>query len=144
MLFPAAKRGQTDQPRASVESGLFGSGIILVVDDEPTVRNTARFTLERYGYRVLQAEDGQQAIDISASMAGQIQAALLDLTMPVMGGEEALRHLKEIDPQVRVILSSGFNEVEATQRFTGKGITGFIQKPYTAVALARKVKAAIS
>ena len=64
--------------------------------------------------------------------------------MPVMGGEEAIRHLKVSNPAVRIILSSGFNEVEAIQRFTGKGLAGFIQKPYTAAALATRVKSVLS
>jgi FixJ family two-component response regulator len=64
------------------------------------------------------------------------------MTMPVMSGEEALRGMKLLDRNVPVILSSGFNEVEAVRRFTGKGLAGFIQKPYTARSLAAKLKAA--
>jgi len=60
--------------------------------------------------------------------------------MPVLNGEQALRAMQQINPQVRVLLSSGYNEVEAVQRFAGKGLAGFIQKPYTAAALAEKVK----
>jgi FixJ family two-component response regulator len=60
--------------------------------------------------------------------------------MPVMNGEEALRNMQMINPRVRVLLTSGYNEVEAVQRFSGKGLAGFIQKPYTAAALAEKVK----
>jgi len=69
---------------------------------------------------------------------------LLDLTMPVMNGEQALREMQRINPDVRVLLSSGYNEVEAVQRFAGKGLAGFIQKPYTAAALAEKVKEVLS
>lgn len=65
---------------------------------------------------------------------------LLDMTMPVMGGEEAFRELKAIRPNVRVILSSGYNEVEAVQRFAGKGLASFIQKPYSSVVLLGKVE----
>jgi DNA-binding NarL/FixJ family response regulator len=60
--------------------------------------------------------------------------------MPVMGGEETLRQLQRLDPAVRVLLTSGYNEVEAVQRFAGKGLAGFIQKPYTSADLARKMK----
>ena len=66
-------------------------------------------------------------------------AVLLDLTMPVMGGEETLRQMRVLNPAVQVVLSSGYNEVEAIQRFTGKGLAGFIQKPYTSKALAEKL-----
>jgi DNA-binding NarL/FixJ family response regulator len=57
-----------------------------------------------------------------------------------MGGEEVLRHLKSIQPSVRVLLSSGFNEVEAVRHFTGKGLAGFVQKPYSSTRLARRIK----
>jgi DNA-binding NtrC family response regulator len=64
----------------------------------------------------------------------------LDLTMPVVSGEDALREIHAINPKVKVILSSGFNEVEAIRRFTGKGLAGFLQKPYTAQGLAEMVR----
>ena len=69
---------------------------------------------------------------------------LLDMTMPVMSGEETFRQIRMISPDVRVILSSGYNEMEAIRRFTNKGLAGFIQKPYTSVELARKVKTVLS
>ena len=118
---------------------LTGEGTVLIVDDEEIVRRTARTALERYGYSVLLAENGQQGLDLFREFHLRIFAIVLDMTMPVMGGEEALRRMKDIDPKVRVILSSGFNEVEAVRRFTGKGLAGFIQKPYTARALAEKL-----
>jgi CheY-like chemotaxis protein len=69
---------------------------------------------------------------------------LLDMTMPVMSGEETFRELKSMNPDVPVILSSGYNEVEAVQRFTGKGLAGFLQKPYSAAALAAKVSTVLT
>ncbi|HWD98560.1 MAG TPA: response regulator, partial [Bryobacteraceae bacterium] len=120
-----------------------GTGTILVVDDEEVVRRTATSALQRYGYTVLTAENGREALNIYRGLAENISMVLLDMTMPVMGGEEALRNLKTINPGVRVLLSSGFNEVEAIRRFTGKGLAGFIQKPYTAAALAEKVRAVL-
>lgn len=113
---------------------------ILVVDDEQIVRRTARAMLERFGYRVVLAENGKEAVDLYRALAERIQLVILDMTMPVMGGEEAFREMKTINPAVRVILSSGYNEVEAVARFTGKGLGGFIQKPYNAASLAEKVR----
>jgi CheY-like chemotaxis protein len=66
------------------------------------------------------------------------------MTMPVMSGEEAFRRIRMISPDVRVLLSSGYNEVEAIRRFTNKGLAGFIQKPYTPVGLAREVKTVLT
>jgi two-component system cell cycle sensor histidine kinase/response regulator CckA len=114
------------------------------VDDEEVVRQTARHTLRRYGYEVVLARDGAEAVECYRGRPEAISLVLLDLTMPVMSGEETLNHLQTIDPRVRVLLTSGYNEVEAVQRFAGKGLAGFIQKPYTASALAEKVKALIA
>jgi CheY-like chemotaxis protein len=113
---------------------------VLVVDDEEIVRATARHTLLRYGYQSIVAEDGAKALEAYKTSPGKVSLVLLDLTMPVMSGEETLRQLQLVNPEVKVLLTSGYNEVEAVQRFAGKGLAGFIQKPYTAAALAEKVK----
>jgi len=138
LLFPISKEAAAAEPAGEVRD-LAGSGTVLVVDDEEVVRRTASHALERYGYRTLLAGDGHEAIEIYQREPG-ISLVLLDLTMPVMSGEEALRGLQTINPGVRVLLTSGYNEVEAVQRFAGKGLAGFIQKPYTAAALAERVK----
>jgi CheY-like chemotaxis protein len=120
---------------------LTGSGTVLVVEDEEIVRRIAKNALESYGYAVLVAENGQAAINLFRRAADQISAVLLDMTMPVMGGEETLRNLQRIRPDVKVILTSGYNEVDVIRRFTGVPLAGFLQKPYTAEQLARKIKA---
>ena len=123
-VAPATARGET----------------VLVVDDEQIVRRTAKTMLERYGYSVVLAENGREAVELYRVLADKIALILLDMTMPLMGGEETFRELKTIRPEVRVLLSSGYNEVEAVRRFTGKGLAGFIQKPYSAIALTEKVR----
>ncbi|HEV2447515.1 MAG TPA: PAS domain S-box protein [Candidatus Sulfopaludibacter sp.] len=139
VLFPGSRRPLEAAPSESM-ADLAGSGTVLVVDDEEVVRQTARHTLERYGYLTVSASDGASALDLYRRLQSEICLVLLDLTMPVMNGEEALHQMQSINPQVRVLLTSGYNEVEAVQRFAGKGLAGFIQKPYTASALAEKVK----
>lgn len=125
--------------RPSAEA-LTGNATILVIDDEQVVRQTAKSMLERYGYTVLVAENGKEGVDLFRIVADKVALVILDMSMPVMSGEETLRNLKLINPQVPVILSSGFNEVEAIRRFTGKGLAGFIQKPYSMAELAKRVK----
>ncbi len=112
----------------------------MVVDDEEIIRRTAKLMLEHYGYAVVVAQNGQECVDLYQVLADKVAAILLDMTMPVMNGEEAFRILKTMQPNVRVLLSSGYNEVEAVRRFTGKGIAGFIQKPYSSAGLAEKLK----
>jgi PAS domain S-box-containing protein len=144
LLFPALHEGRVkggrQQPAAEI---LRGTGTILVIDDEPIVRATAKAMLERYGYTVLVAENGKEGVDLFRVIGDKIALVLLDMTMPVMSGDETLRHLQVVKPDVCVILSSGFNEMEAIRRFTGKGLTGFIQKPYSAIRLIKAVQMAL-
>jgi PAS domain S-box-containing protein len=121
---------------------LRGRGTILLVDDEDAVRRVAKAALERYGYTVMLAEDGYQAVDIFSQIAEQVLLVILDLAMPGMTGEETFPRLKAIRPEVPVLLCSGFGELEAAQRFQNGGIAGFLQKPYTVTQLAEKVKSA--
>jgi PAS domain S-box-containing protein len=115
---------------------------VLVVDDEPLVRSLARRVLERGGYGVLVAEDGHEAVQIYEERCQEIDVVLLDLTMPRMGGEEALRELQRIRGDVRVILSSGFSREEATTRYANMGLAGFLQKPYDGADLKQAIRAA--
>jgi PAS domain S-box-containing protein len=115
----------------SKDSVLSGDNMtVLVVDDEETVRAIAKKTLNNYGYNVLTAEDGQEGLNIYKENADIINFVLLDITMPHMGGEETFSEMRKVRSDVQVILSSGYNEQEATNSFAGKGLIGFIQKPY--------------
>ena len=106
------------------------SGTILVVDDEAPVRDLCKAMVEHFGYRVVTAVDGEDAIEVFRKHADEIVCAILDLTMPRMDGIAAYMELRRICPDLKVILSSGFNQQEATQRFTSQGLAGFIKKPY--------------
>jgi two-component system, chemotaxis family, CheB/CheR fusion protein len=143
VLLPATEEEPLKEAGVIPRKDLTGSGLILVVDDEDLVGRTAKTALQRYGYTVLLAEDGRSAVDVFRQIGDRVRLVLLDLNMPVMGGEETLRQLKLIHPDVRVILSSGYNETEAIRLFTDKGPVGFIQKPYTAPQLAEKIRAAL-
>ena len=113
---------------------------LLVVDDHEIVRMGVRILLSGNDEWEIcgEAQDGAEAIQKVQELSPDV--VILDLTMPVMSGEETLRQLQMVNPKVKVLLTSGYNEVEAVQRFAGKGLAGFIQKPYTAAALAEKVK----
>jgi PAS domain S-box-containing protein len=144
VLLPASAGYPVEARSESHPADVAGSGTLLVVDDEELVRHFAQDVLESCGYQVLEAGNGQEAVELFRQRAGQIAGVLLDLTMPVMGGEEALRLLRQIRPGVRVVLSSGYDEVDAVRRFAGQGLADFIQKPYTPAALAIKIKKALA
>jgi CheY-like chemotaxis protein len=135
LLFPVSDRAP--RPAAASPSAIVhhASGTVLVVDDEEVVLKTARSVLEKAGYRVLEAGNGRQAVDTFIEQRRAIQAVILDMTMPVLSGEATFREMRAIDASIPVILSSGYNEVEAIRRFAGQGLAGFLQKPYTAGSL---------
>lgn len=144
VFFPALAVAPDEEPQPESAGDLAGRGAILIIDDEEMVRSMAQRLLEHYGYRVLLAANGEDGLDLFREQTGNIECVLLDMTMPVMSGEETLSQLKALRTDIPVILSSGFTEVEAMRRFEGKALAGFIQKPYTASTLAQKVKDALS
>jgi PAS domain S-box-containing protein len=144
VLFPVSEIPRCSET-ASVApvSTLRAVGTILVVDDEETVRSIVKSMLERAGYHVLLASDGAEALEIFSRRREEISCVVLDLTMPRMSGEECLRFLREVDPEVRVLISSGYEQVYVTGRFTGREMTGFIQKPYRYADLVAAVSGVI-
>ena len=110
-------------------------GTVLIADDEETVCAVGKMMLERIGFKVLTAANGRQAVEVFKQHSNAITLVLLDLTMPHLGGEEVFREIRLIKPDAKVIISSGYNEMDTTQQFAGKGLAGFIQKPYTSKEL---------
>jgi CheY-like chemotaxis protein len=130
---PAPKQGPTAVPWQ-------GEGTILLVDDDETVRAVGRRILEKLGFDVLIAVDGREAVQIFRQHRDDIRCVILDLTMPHMDGEETFRELHAAGPDIPVILSSGYNEQDVVHRFAGKGLAGFIQKPYQSASLVEKLR----
>jgi PAS domain S-box-containing protein len=118
-----------------------GSGTVLVVDDEESVRMVAGRMLKTLGFDVLTAENGERGLQVYRAHADTICAVLLDLTMPKMDGEETFRELRRMREGACVVLMSGFNEQEAGARFVGKGLAGFLQKPFTPDELRERLAA---
>ena len=144
VLFPASQGAPKTRTSDFEEKDLRGSETILVIDDEEIVRRAARSALEHYGYTVVVSENGKSSLELLAELHYAVDLVVLDMTMPGMSGEETLRHLKAVRPELPVILSSGYSEEEATGRLTGKGVAGFIQKPYSASYLAQQVRIALA
>jgi two-component system, cell cycle sensor histidine kinase and response regulator CckA len=146
VLLPAAKYSIIEEVSSTIqkkEEEVFkGSGTILLVDDEESIRSLCRTMLERMGFNVFSAAEGMEALDIFRKYKNQIACVLLDLTMPHMDGEETFKEMRLIRPDIPIIMSSGYNEQDVVNRFLGKGISGFIQKPYhlsTLVEVLKKV-----
>jgi len=113
------------------------------VDDEAQVRHAVGRMLERLGFEVFTAVDGNEALELFRKHRGEVRCVVLDLTMPKMDGERTFHELRAIDPEVRVIVSSGYSEQEVASRFGGQGMNGFIYKPYKMDRLAAALKAAL-
>ncbi len=133
VLFPALEGSaelRPPQPKV-VESDSPGvTGVVLVIDDEPSVREFVRSALEYAGFEVLTANDGTNGLDALDASADRIDLVLLDMTMPGLSGERTYEELRKAHPEIPVVLSSGFNEDEALARFAGRDLAGFLQKPY--------------
>jgi PAS domain S-box-containing protein len=143
MLLPAVgvtrSRREPEAPSENVQ----GTGLILVIDDEEIVLQTTRAILERHGYQVLTAADGQLGVEAVREHREALVAVILDLTMPVMGGEEALRNIKQIAPSLPVILSSGYDASQAVNKFGENMLAGFLHKPSTITEMLLILKKAI-
>ncbi len=116
------------------------SSLVLVIDDEAPVREAVTDILELDGWPVLTAPNGAAGIALYRERQAEVGLVLLDLSMPDLSGEETFHELRKINPDVRVALSSGYNEAEATRQFAGQGLAGFIQKPYDAAKLVKEVR----
>ena len=117
-----------------------GSGLILVVDDDESLRTMGEAMLETFGFTVLTARDGREGVEVFRQHAGEITAVILDLLMPNLSGEAAFDDMRRIRPDVRVILISGLSESEVTTQFSGKGVAGFVQKPFQLAPFIQKLR----
>jgi len=138
IILPASR---THGERAPSRGAL--TGAVLVVDDEEIVLRLATAALGANGYRVVRAVNGAEAVEVFRQHEAEIALVLLDMAMPVMGGEEALKRLKELRADVPVIVSTGYDEGEARRRFRDANIRDFLQKPYTARQLVDRIRAAM-
>ena len=142
VYFPEVEGERPEVPLPETAgAALPGRGTILIVDDEEYLRVLCSRMLQRLGYQVLLAGDGPEALDIYQKNARRIDGVILDLVMPVMDGVEVLERLLALDPEARVIMTSGYHEHEIATRLAGRGIAAFIQKPYVLSDLGQALTA---
>jgi DNA-binding NtrC family response regulator len=114
--------------------------LVLVIDDEEAVREAVTDILEFVGMGVMTAVDGISGIERFKAHQEEIDLILLDLSMPGLNGADTFCELRKIDPMAKVILSSGYDEAEATRHFVGQGLVSFLQKPYNLPVLVNMVR----
>jgi two-component system, cell cycle sensor histidine kinase and response regulator CckA len=118
----------------------FSQEKILLVDDEEIILDSCGQMLTKLGYTALTASRGKAALESYAANCDTIDLVIIDMIMPGMNGSELFDHLKEINTNVNVLLSSGYGLNEQVQRILDSGCKGFIQKPYTMVQLSQMVR----
>jgi PAS domain S-box-containing protein len=138
VLLPRAAR--TPTPQLPAPAARLDTSTVLLVDDEEFIRDLGNRVLRAAGYQVLLAADGQEAVEIFRDRSREISVVVLDVLMPRLGGEAALRHFRSIDPNVRVVLSSGYSEHDVGERM--EGVAVFLQKPYRPDDLLEAVRRA--
>lgn len=121
-----------------------GAGRILVIDDEEIVRDISTDLLESFGYEVETAENGRQALEYYRQHQSEIDLVIIDMIMPELNGRECFRAIRELNPEARAILSSGYSREGAVQEILDEGMLGFVQKPYRADQLCEAVAEALS
>ncbi len=139
LLFPASSASVL-LPEPVAEPLAVLTGTVLVVDDESIIRDLARSALETAGFKVLEAMDGLDAVEFFRSGRGPVDLVLLDMTMPRMGGAEAFRLIREMHPDLRVLLTSGYTQKEAQESLLDHPPDGFLQKPFRVRDLISKVR----
>jgi PAS domain S-box-containing protein len=140
IYLPASQKEVTIEKEAAPAPIIKGSGTILLIDDEKMIIDVGIELLEELGYSVQSAMSGQEAIDVFKTDREKIDLVIMDMIMPEMGGGETFDRLKEIDPDVKVLLSSGYSINGQATKILRRGCDGFIQKPFNMNQLAEKVQ----
>jgi CheY-like chemotaxis protein len=139
IYLPASQEELFEEDKPSREV-ITGEGTVLLVDDEEMILDVGKQLLEKLGYRVMVAKHGKEAVAVYEKNKADIDLVILDMIMPGMGGGEVYDRLKEIEPNIKVLLSSGYSINGQAQEILDRGCDGFIQKPFDIKALSRKIR----
>jgi PAS domain S-box-containing protein len=134
------RRPERTSGHIRVEPEMHGAGTILVADDEEGVRALVQSVLESAGYSVELARDGQETVERLRALGESVRLILLDLTMPTLGGAEAARELRRLQPDIPIVAMSGYGDIEVMERFGGVGLDDFLAKPFTPDQLVGKIR----
>jgi CheY-like chemotaxis protein len=139
IYLPASEKKVVDE-KERVIALVKGTGTILLIDDEEMIVDVGQEILRELGYKVMIANSGPKAVEIYRENYAQIDLVIMDMVMPGMGGGEAYDRLKEINPEVKVLLSSGYSIDGQATKILDRGCDGFIQKPFNMKQLADKIQ----
>ena len=142
IFLPVCEDGEIPGEKDSLHSVNDGNGRILLVDDEDSVRSVTGKILHKLGYEVVYACNGREAVELVSENREGFHCIIMDFTMPVMDGFEAFEKINEIDPEARIIISSGFARDEVLKKFSGKKHAGILHKPYSIDEVSLAVKKA--
>jgi signal transduction histidine kinase len=142
ILLPACKPAAPEKSRyhPKIERG---SETILLVDDEPAILKVSAALLRRIGYTVLTASSGREATTVFAEQSAEVDLVILDMIMPGSGARGVLAELQKMDPEVTVLLCSGYGPDQETEYLLGRGCVGFIQKPFDLEAASHQIRNAL-
>jgi two-component system cell cycle sensor histidine kinase/response regulator CckA len=140
MYFPVSSAELRSDLAVTGEMPASGSETVLLVDDDDRVREMARQVIEMGGYKVLVARSGEEALVKYRDRKVEISLVILDLIMPGMGGKLCLEEILRIDPDARVIVTSGYSSDALTHHKRGSGARGFIIKPYDAKRILEAIR----
>lgn len=136
----AAEANEAEERAIATPTLWRGEGVVLIVDDDESIISLGKKMLDRLGYTALAARDGIEAVEMYRENESEIACVILDLTMPRMSGADAFEEIRRVNSEAKVILCSGYDEQQVTQEFAGKGLAGFLHKPYTLTELKKKMK----
>lgn len=139
IYLPASEKKVAQEKKPAISSPR-GAETVLLIDDEIMILDVARDLLERLGYTVLKAESGNRAVEIYKKNKDRIDIVVLDMIMPKMSGSDTYDRLKEINPRIKVLLSSGYSINGQATEILDRGCNGFIQKPFKIEELSRKLR----
>jgi CheY-like chemotaxis protein len=137
-------RALADASQITIANVIGKRPLILLIDDEPEVGVLTQLILCEEGYKVVTAQDGDQAIAIFEKLVAHISLVILDLIMPGMDGEDVFNRLRQLNPGISVVLSSGFTNQEKLERMLARGLRGFIPKPFTQQRLLEQVRVIVA
>jgi two-component system, cell cycle sensor histidine kinase and response regulator CckA len=139
IIIPVSDKPPTPLPQED-KSFITGKGTILLVDDELLILDVGARMIEHLGYNVLRAASGKEALEVYRDTGPEIDLVLLDMVMPGMGGKEVFEELQALDPEVRVLLSSGYSLESGALDIMNRGCVGFLQKPFDVKSLSEKIR----